>query len=304
MEKLPKTSSSLTNYLKKIPVFENITLNDLGISKKSFELSGINSSSLNTLIKKRIFETWEHQIDRFSFDHVPIKALPNLTIHQQHTLIEIQKSFAEKSTTLLRGVTGSGKTEIYITLVHQIIENGGQILVMLPEIALTTQIIQRFRCYFGNRFGVYHSRFSDNERTEIYQNCLNDKYDFLIGVRSAIFLPFKNLELIIVDEEHEYSYKQNDPAPRYHARDSALYLAQIHHARVLLGSATPSLESYQNVVNEKFGYVKLNHRFKDQPLPEIKFANLSIARKRKKLKGHFTIELIDQIKSSVKKINK
>ena len=301
LEKYPRQAQVLRSYLKKIPVFENITLNDLGISKKSFELTGINSSSLNTLIKKGIFETWEHQIDRFSFDHVPIKALPNLTIHQQNTLIEIQKSFAEKSTTLLRGVTGSGKTEIYISLVHQIIENGGQILVMLPEIALTTQIIQRFRCYFGNRFGVYHSRFSDNERTEIYQNCLNDKYDFLIGVRSAIFLPFKNLELIIVDEEHEYSYKQNDPAPRYHARDSALYLAQIHHAKVLLGSATPSLESYQNVVNEKFGYVKLNHRFKNQPLPEIKFANLSIARKRKKMKGHFTIELIDQIKSSVKK---
>ena len=131
------------------------------------------------------------------------------------------------------------RQKFYISLVHQIIENGGQILVMLPEIALTTQIIQRFRCYFGNRFGVYHSRFSDNERTEIYQNCLNDKYDFLIGVRSAIFLPFKNLELIIVDEEHEYSYKQNDPAPRYHARDSALYLAQIHHAKVLLGSVPP-----------------------------------------------------------------
>mgnify|MGYP001222320021 CR=1 FL=1 len=301
LNKYPRQAQVLQTYLKKIPVFENITLNELGISKKSFQLSGINASSLNTLIKNGIFETWEQQIDRFSFDHVPLQALPKLTIHQHHTLIEIQKSFTQKSTTLLWGVTGSGKTEIYITLVHQIIKNGGQILILLPEIALTTQIIQRFRCYFGNRFGVYHSRFSDNERTEIYQNCLNDKYDFLIGVRSTIFLPFKHLELIIVDEEHEYSYKQYDPAPRYHARDSALYLAQIHHAKVLLGSATPSLESYQNAIKSKFGFVKLNQRFKYQPLPEIKLANLSIARKQKKMKGHFTVELIDQIKSSINK---
>ena len=299
LDKYPKQAHVLMAYLKEIPVFENTELNDFGISKKSLQSAGISTSSLNTLVKNKILETWEHQIDRFSFDHRPIAALPDLTTHQHQALLEIQKSFAENPTTLLRGITGSGKTEIYITLVHQIIENGGQTLILLPEIALTTQIIQRFRSYFGNRFGVYHSRFSDNERTEIYQNCLNQKYDFVIGVRSAVFLPFKHLELIIVDEEHEYSYKQYDPAPRYHARDSALYLAQIHHAKVLLGSATPSLESYQNAINGKFGYVTLNHRFKNQPLPEIKFADFSKARKQKKIKGHFTLALLDQIKSSI-----
>ena len=301
LDKYPKQAHVLMAYLKKVPVLENTELNDFGISKKSLQSAGISSSSLNTLVKNKIFKTWEHQIDRFSFDHEPIAALPDLTTHQYQALLEIQKSFEKNPTTLLRGITGSGKTEIYITLVHQIIENGGQTLILLPEIALTTQIIHRFRSYFGNRFGVYHSRFSDNERTEIYQNCLNHKYDFVIGVRSAVFLPFKRLELIIVDEEHEYSYKQYDPAPRYHARDSALYLAQIHYSKVLLGSATPSLESYQNAIKGKFGYVKLNHRFKDQPLPEIKFTNFSIARKQKKIKGHFSFELIDQIKSSITK---
>ena len=299
LEKSSLQTHILISYLKNIPVYDAPELNQFGISKKNLLKEGISTSSLNTLLKNQILESWEHLIDRYSFNQMELQPIPTLTEPQRVAFDAIQQSFESKDTTLLRGVTGSGKTEIYIKLVHEIIESGGQILLLLPEIALTTQIVQRFRRYFGNRFGIYHSRFSDNERTEIYRNCLEGKYDFVIGVRSAIFLAFSNLALIIVDEEHEYSYKQYDPAPRYHARDSALYLGQLHHAKVLLGSATPSLESYHHAISGKFGYVQLSSRYDDQPLPEIIFADVTLAKKQKKLKGNFTNVLLNQIRETI-----
>ena len=201
----------------------------------------------------------------------------------------------------MHGVTSSGKTEIYIQLIAEQIRRNKQVLYLLPEIALTVQIISRLRNVFGEKVGVYHSKFSNSERVEIYNNINGmpkpgqSKYQVILGVRSSIFLPFQNLGLIIVDEEHENTYKQYDPSPRYHARDAAIIMAGIHHAKVVLGTATPSLESYFNTQTEKYGLVELNERYLNLEMPEIKIVDLKQARKRKQMQSHFSSLLINTI---------
>src|SRR5690606_13671727 len=197
-------------------------------------------------------------------------------------------------------ITGSGKTEIYVNLIRKALESGTQVLYLLPEIALTTQIVQRLKKIFGDKMGVYHSRFSDNERVEVWNGVLSGHFKFVVGVRSSIFLPFDNLGLIIVDEEHDTSYKQQEPAPRYHARDAALMMAHLHHAKIILGSATPSVESYHLAKSGKYGYIHLSKRYGDAQLPQVVLADVMAERKRKSMKGEFTGILLKGIESSLK----
>ncbi|MFM7851548.1 MAG: primosomal protein N', partial [Flammeovirgaceae bacterium] len=194
-----------------------------------------------------------------------------------------------------------GKTEIYIDLIKRALEGGNQVLYLLPEIAITTQVVQRLKKVFGRIMGVYHSKFSDNERVEVWNGVVAGKFRFVVGVRSSVFLPFDNLGLIIVDEEHDPSYKQHEPAPRYHARDVALVMGQIHHAKVLLGSATPSIESFYQTQTGKYQLVRLNDRFGEAQLPEIVFANSSLERKNKTMKGEFTRTLVVEMGDAISK---
>jgi primosomal protein N' (replication factor Y) len=214
----------------------------------------------------------------------------------QHQLLE---HLGQNKPALLHGITGSGKTEIYINLIRQALESGTQALYLLPEIALTTQIVLRLRKLFGDHLGVYHSRFSDNERVEVWNGVLNGRYNFVVGVRSAIFLPFDHLGLIIVDEEHDTSYKQQEPAPRYQARDAALMLAHQHHAKIILGSATPSVESYYLAKTGKYGYVQLYKRYGEAQLPQVVLADIMQERKQKKIKGAFSSVLLNAIQESL-----
>ncbi|MCU0368292.1 MAG: primosomal protein N', partial [Cyclobacteriaceae bacterium] len=261
----------------------------------------ISESSLSTLIKNEVLEEFEVVVPRFGFPEdntaTPI-LLSELQVEARNAIL---KSFEQHSAVLLHGVTGSGKTEIYIDLIRKALEGGSQVLYLLPEIALTTQIVQRLKKMFGAEMGVYHSKFSDNERVEVWNGVLTGKLKFVVGVRSAIFLPFDSLSLIIVDEEHDSSYKQHDPAPRYHARDAAMVMAQIHHAKVLLGSATPSAETYYQAQTGKYGMVSLHTRYGEAQLPEIIFADLTAEKKRKTIKGEFSSLLLNEIKEAIGK---
>ena len=264
--------------------------------------------ALNALVKKEIFTLYDREVGRFaSFENE--NKISELNETQKEVLDSINKS--EKDVILLHGVTSSGKTEIYVKLIEQVIAEGKQVLYLLPEIALTTQIINRLRKYFGDAVGVYHSKFNENERVEVWNKVLNFKSQvpnfannlkpeisnlkLIIGARSALFLPFSNLGLVIVDEEHDTSYKQYDPAPRYNARDGAIYLAHIHKAKTLLGSATPSIESYYNAMEGKYGFAEMTKRFGGVQMPEILIADVKEAQKRKQMKSHFSPLLLDTI---------
>lgn len=299
LESKPKQQNVLLAYLRDVPVLDAPDSNKAGILKSRLVQEEISPSSLKTLIKNGILEELEEKVSRLGTHSAVGSTQIQLSTAQKDAKAAIKASFSEKDVTLLQGITGSGKTEIYIDLIKEQIALGKQVLYLLPEIALTTQIIARLHRIFGDSFGVYHSRYSDNERVEVWQKVLNGDFAFVVGVRSAIFLPFSNLGLIIVDEEHEPSYKQYEPAPRYHARDSAIYLATLHHSRVLLGTATPSLESYQNALDEKYGLVELSERFGDAYHPRLAFANTQRERKQKKLKGNFSTLLVDEIEKSL-----
>lgn len=296
----PKQEEVLLKYLQEVPVFTDARLNEKGVSKSSLTEGELSSSSLNTLIKHQILEEFEVVVPRFGFDD-PDKTSPLLLSEKQEQARNaILNHFTGKDTVLLHGVTGSGKTEIYIDLVRRALEGGSQALLLIPEIALTTQIVQRLKKVFGSEMGVYHSKFSDNERVEVWKGVLEGKFRFVVGVRSSVFLPFDNLSLIIVDEEHDPSYKQHDPAPRYNARDVALVMGQQHHAKVLLGSATPSVESYFQASQGRFGLVELSDRFGEALLPEIRFANMAEERLRKTNKGEFSSQLLKEIEGALK----
>ena len=294
LEKRPKQVDALMYYLQEVPVFEDAELNQSGLLKSNFGLKGVSPSSVNTLIKNEVFEEFDQVISRFPVFDIDLN-LPSLSDSQKSAKAKILKGFEEQKPVLLHGITGSGKTEIYIDLIRETLENGYQVLYLLPEIALTTQIVNRLRKVFGDSMGVYHSRFSDNERVEVWKGIQEGRFSFVVGVRSSLFLPFDNLGLIIIDEEHETSYKQMDPAPRYHARDSAMVLANIHHSRVLLGSATPSIETYFNMTNGNYGHVELLERFGESSLPDIDFADIGKERKMKTMRGDFSPTLIDEI---------
>ncbi|MEQ8882132.1 MAG: primosomal protein N' [Cyclobacteriaceae bacterium] len=295
LEKKPKQYDVLMAYLRLTQVDENPGLNERGIPRKALINQDLSLSSIKTLVKNGVLEEWDQRVSRVEIGDNSDRKAPILSTVQGETKSKILHLFQEKDTVLLKGVTGSGKTEIYISLIMDIISSGGTVLYLLPEIALTTQIIKRLAAVFGNDFGVYHSKYSDNERVEIYENVLHQKYSLVVGVRSAVFLPFSNLSLIIVDEEHENSYKQFDPAPRYHARDAAIYLAGIFKGKTLLGTATPSIESYYNATHGKYGLVNLDQRYADVSLPTVEIVNMVKEKSRKRLKGNFSSILFDRI---------
>ncbi|WP_421869159.1 replication restart helicase PriA [Marinoscillum sp.] len=300
LESKTKQLEVLVAYLRLVPLFEFPSKNQDGISKKALTNEGISQSSLKTLTKKGFFEEWEKNVSRLEgILGTPDTSGIDLSAAQTTAREEILKAFESKSTVLLHGVTGSGKTEVYISLISSILDNGGQVLYLLPEIALTTQIIKRLSKVFGDQFGVFHSRYSDNERVEVWQKVQQGEYNFVVGVRSAVFLPFSDLSLIIVDEEHEPSFKQHEPAPRYHARDASIYLASMFHAKTLLGTATPALETYHNALDGKYGLVKLEERFGQVSTPRVKFANLVMERKQNKMKGNFSHTLLKAINDTL-----
>ncbi|HQZ26461.1 MAG TPA: primosomal protein N' [Flavobacterium sp.] len=269
--------------------------------KKLIEAAKSTSTIVKTLIDKEIFEEYYIQVDRVNFSGKTKEEQLQLSEAQQEAFEEIKQSFVQKEVCLLHGVTSSGKTEIYIKLIEQYIKEEKQILYLLPEIALTTQLVGRLRDYFGNKVAVFHSKYSNNERVEVWQQVLENspKAQIVIGARSALFLPFSNLGLVIVDEEHEQTFKQVDPSPRYHARDASIVLANSHKAKVLLGSATPSIETYFNSQSGKYGLVEISKRYGNVKMPEIELVDLKDKYFRKQMSGHFSDTLIEEITNAL-----
>ena len=264
-------------------------------------VSGASSDTINQLVKRQMLETYEVEVGRLNHggEYHP-ELIPPLSVAQQKAHDDILFSMLKKNVTLLHGVTGSGKTEIYIHLIKLALERKEQVLYLLPEIALTVQMMQRLQRVFGDKLGIYHSKYSDAERVEIWQKQLSQNpYDVILGARSAVFLPFQRLGLVIVDEEHETSYKQQDPAPRYHARSAAIVLAQMYKAKTLLGTATPSLESYHNAKNGKYGLVELKERFQGIELPEIQVVDTADMQRRKMMAGLFSPLLLARVREAL-----
>ncbi|AFK02644.1 primosomal protein N' [Emticicia oligotrophica DSM 17448] len=299
LSKNAKQQLVILEYFKQIPLHQLRERNQHGVDKSFFTQGETSDSSLNKLIEKGILEQFEVVVSRFG-DEMPEEPVTiQLTDAQQQASDEILTNFQEKDIVLLHGITGSGKTEIYIDLIQKVLDGGSQVLFLLPEIALTTQIVVRLKRVFGDRMGVYHSKFSDNERVEVWKGVLDGRYQFVVGVRSAVFLPMDNLGLVIVDEEHESSYKQYEPAPRYHARDVGIMLGLKQGAKILLGSATPSLESYHQATTGKYGLVTLNQRYGNAQLPDIRLIDLKAERKAKNMRNDFSSVLCQHIEENL-----
>jgi len=286
-------------------LYADVQLSEIA-KKDLLDIADSSDAILKSLEEKQILEIFQEETGRIDRNHSAELLIKELSEAQQKAHDEILEQFKTQQTVLLNGVTSSGKTEIYIRLIEEQLKLGKQVLYLVPEIGLTTQIINRLKTAFGDLAGIYHSKFNDAERVEIWFNVLNERsgktgeqYKVVLGARSAIFLPFSNLGLIIVDEEHENSYKQFDPAPRYNARDMAILMGNIHQAKVLLGSATPSYETYFNARTSKYGLVNLTERYQGIELPILKTANVLEAYKRKQMRSVFTPELYDEIASAL-----
>jgi len=292
-KKAPKQADAVLAYIKLSRQQKTISKNEL------IEESGAGAASIKSLIEKEVFIPEEKNVSRLYYEEEESINGFELSEQQQFALKEVSDQFAEKDVVLLHGVTSSGKTQIYIRLIEEMIQSGRQVLYLLPEIALTTHIIERLRLYFGANIGVYHSRFNDAERVEVWQKVLNNEYRVVLGARSSVFLPFNDLGLIIVDEEHETSYKQFDPAPRYNARDAAIFLANMHGGKVLLGSATPSFESYYNARTHKYGFTELGERFGGVEMPKVEIVSIVEETKKKTIQSHFTSVLIADIQQAL-----
>ena len=297
LQRAPKQLKVLVDFL---------TLTESGdgsLSRDELLNEGHTLQSVNALQKRGILETYEKEVGRLNHGGEPhLDNIKPLSAHQQDAYNQIQFSFLKKNVTLLHGVTSSGKTEIYIHLIRQALEQKQQVLYLLPEIALTVQIMQRLQHVFGNRLGIYHSKYSDAERVEIWQKQLSQNpYDVILGARSAVFLPFQRLGLVIIDEEHETSYKQQDPMPRYHARSAAIMLAQLFKAKTLLGTATPSLESYHNAKTGKYALVELFQRYKGIELPEIQIVDIKDLQHRKMMHGPFSPLLLNKVREALER---
>ena len=283
-----------------------LTFFQLQASKKPIKVTQLQADSncslavIKALVDKGVLEYYFIQKDRINFTGKSSE-IKELTEHQESAYNDIKKSFKTKQTVLLKGITSSGKTEIYVKLIKELLHDNKQVLYLLPEIALTTQLIERLQHYFGEYLSVFHSKYSMNERVEVWNNVLENKQkaQLVLGARSSLFLPFSNLGLIIVDEEHEPSFKQYDPAPRYHARDAAIVLASIHQANVLLGSATPSIETYYNAQNGKYDFVELNRRYGDVLLPEMELVDIKEKHRKRRMTGHFSDRLIEMINDAL-----
>ena len=263
--------------------------------------SGATPAVFSGLVDKGVFEVYQQEVGRLETVSQAVMSLNELNVHQQRAFDEIRASFRVKNVCLLHGVTSSGKTEIYIHLIDEAIRQGKQVLYLLPEIALTTQITERLKRVFGSRLGIYHSKFSDAERVEVWQKQLShEPYDIILGVRSSLFLPFQRLGLVIVDEEHENTYKQQDPAPRYHARNAAIVLASMCGAKTLLGTATPSVESWYNATEGgKYALVELKERYKEIQLPEIIPVDIKELQRKKRMNGPFSPLLLQYVREAL-----
>ncbi|MCJ8208926.1 primosomal protein N' [Mucilaginibacter sp. RS28] len=292
----PKQADVLLAYI-------NLSRNGQQVSRNELvEASGASTAIIKSLVEKEILIAEEVNVSRLYDDsEIDIDTGVVLSEEQQEALDSMRRQFEEKDVVLLHGITSSGKTQLYIKLIEDVMARGKQVLYLLPEIALTTHAIERLRKYFGEDIGVYHSKFNDNERVEVWQKVLNGSYKVVLGARSSVFLPFADLGLIVVDEEHETSYKQFDPAPRYNARDAAIYLGAMHQAKVLLGSATPSIESYFNAQTGKYGFAELKNRYGGVELPQIEVVNIAEESKRKTMQSHFTSVLMTDMQEALDK---
>ncbi|MBR4066413.1 MAG: primosomal protein N' [Bacteroidaceae bacterium] len=299
LSRAPRQKRLLNTFLDLTGTF---TTSPTEISKhKLIEAAQVAPNIYKELKYKGILETYEVEISRIGNARQPVMPRNVLNPAQQKAFDEIKQGFSEKNVTLLHGVTSAGKTEIYIHLIAEAIGRGEQVLYMLPEIALTKQIVERLRNVFGNRIGLYHSKFTDAERVEIWKKQLSSEpYDVILGVRSSVFLPFKRLGLVVVDEEHENSYKQQEPAPRYNARNAAIVLASQFGAKTLLGTATPSVESYYNATTGKYALVNLTTRHRSVKLPKIEVIDMAECQRRKLVTGPFSDPLIDAMSEALK----
>ena len=299
LSRAPRQKRLLATYLQATTPFSD---NPKEISKhKLLEEAQVSQNIYKELQDKGIFESYEVEIGRLARENDKVAPQNILNDAQKKAFEEIKDSFKQKNVTLLHGVTSAGKTEIYIHLITEALERGEQVLFMLPEIALTKQITERLRRVFGNKIGVYHSKFSDAERVEIWKKQLSDEpYEIILGVRSSLFLPFKKLGLIVVDEEHENSYKQQDPAPRYNARNAAIVLASLYGAKTLLGTATPSIDSYYNATTGKYALVNLTTRHREVKLPHIEVIDMAEYSRKKQTVGTFSDPLVEAMSNALK----
>jgi primosomal protein N' (replication factor Y) len=304
LQKAKKQAALLFHFCHKTNAFDHNLSSSIS-RKELFEGTNFSATLLTELCKKEILIQFEKQVSRIEQDETTQVDINLLNKHQEEALKQIKTAFETKQVALIHGITASGKTEIYIHLIDEIIKSGRQALYLVPEIALTTQIIKRLKNVFGEKVGIYHSKLNSQERVEIWEKVLLFKtepakgYQVVLGARSAVFLPFSNLGMVIVDEEHENSFKQFDPAPRYNARDMAVVLGHQHNSKVLLGSATPSFESYFNAVHGKYALVNLFKRHADIELPEIVVADVKRAYKRKQMRSVLTPELYEQIETAL-----
>ncbi|HAP68734.1 MAG TPA: primosomal protein N', partial [Flavobacteriales bacterium] len=293
LNRAPKQLEALMQFLQC-----SRTSKEKGIVKRQILVgdNGISDAAVNALLKKDILVKQEIEATRLVDKSSWAKHGIILTENQDKAFDQLSHALVDKDAVLLHGITGSGKTEIYIQLIQEHLANGNQVLYLLPEIALTTQIVHRLQEHFGEKVGIYHSKMSDNERVEVWKKQLtNEPYQIILGARSSLFLPFKKLGFVILDEEHEHTFKQHDPAPRYHARDAAAFLCKQAGAKLLLGSATPSIEAYYNGKRDKIGLVHLNERYGGIQLPHIELCDLNIERKAETMKGPFSSQLLQRI---------
>ncbi len=301
-----KNLETLLDNLSRAPKQRDVVMTLFSISLKTkkpvkvkelVEQSRTSSGVVKALIDKEILEEYQIRTDRIEHSGEGKEPTKTLNAYQSKALENIIESFNNQNVTLLHGVTSSGKTEVYSKLIDDVLDQGKQVLYLLPEIALTTQLVNRLQNYFGEKVSVFHSKYSLNERVEVWNNVIKNskKSQIILGARSSIFLPFNNLGLIIVDEEHEQSFKQYDPAPRYHARDTAIVLAAMHKANTILGSATPSLESYFNAQNNKYGLVQIDRRYNDVLMPDIELVDIKDKHRRKRMKGHFSDRMLEEM---------
>lgn len=307
IEQLEHSKQKEKQFLALMAIIQETNLEDFNgsfVAKKHLSEREISLSALNTLEKQGILESKRLQIDRLGSNDKELSSKKQLSDAQLEALTKVREEFEKFDYCLLHGVTGSGKTEIYVELIEEQLKKGKQVLFLLPEIALTTQLIQRLSHYFGDQVGVYHSKFNQNERVEIWNHVLHnhpERFRIILGARSSIFLPFQDLGLVIVDEEHESSFKQYDPSPRYNARDCSFILAKKFNAKVLLGSATPAIETYYNAVSGKYGFVSLTSRFGGLKLPEIFVADIKKESKQKTMHEHFSSLLLNLMKEALER---
>ncbi len=294
LNRAPKQQDAVIAFLQMQKTKQDISRQDI------IEASACGAGAITALIDKGVFEVQEKVVSRFEGTDVLLSPDFSFSAGQQLAFDQIHEHFLTKDVVLLHGVTASGKTQLYIRLIEEVLQSGKSALYLLPEIALTAQITERLKLHFGDKLGVYHSKFNDNERAEVWQKVNKGEYRVIVGARSSVFLPFSDLGLLIVDEEHENSYKQYDPAPRYHARDTAIYLAHQHQAKVLLGSATPSVESYYNAKANKYGLVELKERFGESKLPEITIVDIAEAGRKEEMYSYFSKTLLEALGETVK----